>query len=77
MYEIRVACLEKQVFGDIRITTVGYSRKKNEQGGGWWRYGIFRGSKEITCGFQEWPRKNNVEFPGILLFSLRISKKYS
>ena len=28
MYEIRVACLEKHVFGDICITTVGYSRKK-------------------------------------------------
>ena len=34
MYEIRVACLEKHLFGDIPITTVGYSRKKNEQGGG-------------------------------------------
>ena len=55
----------------------GLFQKKNEQGGGWLGYGIFRGSKEIACGFQEWPRKNDVEFPGILFFSLRISKKYS
>ena len=34
MYEIRVACLEKHLFGDIRITTVGYSRKKMNKGEG-------------------------------------------
>ena len=49
------------------------------------RYGISWGIKEIACGipsdqlktkwnFQVWPRKDNVKFPGVFVFGLRISK---
>ena len=53
--------------------------------GGGGGYGISRGIKEIECGisrgyiktkwnFQRWPRKNNVEFRGVSVFGLGISK---
>ena len=62
---------------------IGLFQKKSKQGG--WGYGISRGIKEIACGssrgqlktkwnFQGWPRKNNVEFPGVSVFGLGISK---
>ena len=68
----------------IREHAMGYSRK-NPNRGEVSGYGISRGIKEIACGisrgqlkmtwnFQGWPRKNNVEFPGVFVFGLGISK---
>ena len=59
--------------------------KKSNRGNWGWGYEISRGIKEIACGrssgylktkwnFQGWARKNNVEFPGVLIFGLGISK---
>ena len=58
--------------------------QKNKQAGVW-GYRISRGIKEIACGisrgwlkmkwnFQWWKRKNNVEFPGVLVSGLGISE---
>ena len=35
--------------------------------------GISRGSLKMKWNFQGWPRKNNVEFPGVLDFGFGIS----
>ena len=54
--------------------TLGYSRKKQTMGG--WGYGISRAIKEIECGIYRggWPRKNYVEFTGVLVIGIGISK---
>ena len=87
------ASLCKLLTRNLTLLLNGLFQKKPKQGGWirggeGWGYGISRDIKEIACGisrgqlktkwnFLGWPRKNNVEFPGVFAFGLGISQGFN